>query len=155
MREMGVSFADLIAHAAATRGLCAGTIIGSGTVANDDYQTVGSTCIAERRAIETLANGDAATVIPPIRRPGAHGGGGRKRPVTVRRHRSARGGEHQLMLDGNKIIVTVAINGGMQQDREGAIVPKQPVEIGEAAARCYEAGASVIHFPRARSRGQE
>ena len=59
--EMGVSFADLIAHAAATRGLCAGTIIGSGTVANDDYQTVGSTCIAERRAIETLANGDAAT----------------------------------------------------------------------------------------------
>ena len=50
------------------------------------------------------------------------------------------------MLEGNKIIVTVAINGGMQQDREGAIVPKQPVEIGEAAARCYEAGASVIHF---------
>jgi len=59
--EMGVSFADLIAHAAATRALCAGTIIGSGTVANDDYRTVGSTCIAERRAIETLENGDAAT----------------------------------------------------------------------------------------------
>ncbi len=50
------------------------------------------------------------------------------------------------MLEGNKVIVTVAINGGMQQDRDGAIVPKQPVEIGEAAARCYEAGASVIHF---------
>ena len=50
------------------------------------------------------------------------------------------------MLEGNKVIVTVAINGGMQQDREGAIVPKQPAEIGEAAARCYEAGASVIHF---------
>ena len=57
------------------------------------------------------------------------------------------------MLDGNKVIVTVAINGGMQQDREGAIVPKQPAEIGEAAARCYEAGASLIHF-HARS-GQE
>jgi 3-keto-5-aminohexanoate cleavage enzyme len=50
------------------------------------------------------------------------------------------------MLEGNKVIVTVDINGGMQQDRDGAIVPKQPVEIGEAAARCYEAGASVIHF---------
>lgn len=37
------------------------------------------------------------------------------------------------MLDANKVIVTVAINGGMQQDREGAIVPKQPAEIGEAA----------------------
>lgn len=58
--EMGVSFADLIAHAAATRALCAGTIIGSGTVANDDYGTVGSTCIAERRAIEMLENGAVA-----------------------------------------------------------------------------------------------
>jgi 3-keto-5-aminohexanoate cleavage enzyme len=50
------------------------------------------------------------------------------------------------MLEDNKVTVTVAINGGMQQDRDGAIVPKQPVEIGEAAAHCYEAGASVIHF---------
>lgn len=49
------------------------------------------------------------------------------------------------MLDGNKVIITVALNGGMQQDREGAIVPKQPVEIGEAAARCYEAGAAMVH----------
>lgn len=49
------------------------------------------------------------------------------------------------MLAGNKIIITVAINGGMQQDRDGAIIPKQPVEIAEAAARCYEAGASMVH----------
>jgi 3-keto-5-aminohexanoate cleavage enzyme len=49
------------------------------------------------------------------------------------------------MLAGNKIIITVAINGGMQQDREGAVIPKQPVEIGEAAARCYEAGAAMVH----------
>ena len=59
--EMSVSFGDLIAHAAATRQLCAGTIIGSGTVSNDDYQTAGSTCIAERRAIETLESGAAIT----------------------------------------------------------------------------------------------
>ena len=50
------------------------------------------------------------------------------------------------MLADNKVIITVAINGGMQQDREGAVVPKQPAEIGEAAARCYEAGASMVHF---------
>ncbi len=34
------------------------------------------------------------------------------------------------MLAGNKVIITVAINGGMQQDRDGAIIPKQPAEIG-------------------------
>lgn len=49
------------------------------------------------------------------------------------------------MLDGKKVMITVALNGGMQQDREGAVVPKQPDEIGEAAARCWEAGASVVH----------
>lgn len=49
------------------------------------------------------------------------------------------------MLIGSKVIITVALNGGMQQDRDGAIVPKQPDEISEAAARCYEAGASVVH----------
>jgi 3-keto-5-aminohexanoate cleavage enzyme len=49
------------------------------------------------------------------------------------------------VLPGNKVIITCAVNGGMQQDREGAVIPKQPDEIGEAAARCYAAGASVIH----------
>jgi len=49
------------------------------------------------------------------------------------------------MLEGNKVIITVALNGGMQQDREGAVVPKQPAEIGEAAARCWEAGAAMVH----------
>jgi len=49
------------------------------------------------------------------------------------------------VLAGNKVIITVAINGGMQQDRDGAVIPKQPAEIGEAAARCHEAGAAMIH----------
>jgi 3-keto-5-aminohexanoate cleavage enzyme len=49
------------------------------------------------------------------------------------------------MLADNKVIISVALNGGMQQDREGAVVPKQPDEIGKAAARCYEAGASMVH----------
>lgn len=49
------------------------------------------------------------------------------------------------MLPGNKFIITAALNGGMQQDRDGAVVPKQPAELGEAAARCWEAGASLIH----------
>jgi fumarylacetoacetate (FAA) hydrolase len=59
--EMSVGFNELIAHAAATRSLCAGTIIGSGTVSNEDYITAGSSCIAEKRAIEMLETGTATT----------------------------------------------------------------------------------------------
>lgn len=58
---MGFSFLDLIAHAARTRDLCAGTIIGSGTVSNHDYREVGSTCIAERRGIEVIDYGEPRT----------------------------------------------------------------------------------------------
>jgi fumarylacetoacetate (FAA) hydrolase len=60
-REMAYGFHELVAHAAATRDLVAGTIIGSGTVANADYARVGSSCIAERRAIEMIAGGAAVT----------------------------------------------------------------------------------------------
>lgn len=58
--EMNFGFDDLIAHAAATRRLSAGTIIGSGTVSNAGGQK-GSACIAERRAIETIEHGAPKT----------------------------------------------------------------------------------------------
>lgn len=58
---MGFGFDELIAHAAYSRELVAGTVIGSGTVSNPDYRTVGSSCIAERRAIETLDLGEPRT----------------------------------------------------------------------------------------------
>jgi fumarylacetoacetate (FAA) hydrolase len=58
---MGFGFHELIAHAAYSRNLSAGTIIGSGTVSNADYRTVGSACIAERRAIEIADQGKAVT----------------------------------------------------------------------------------------------
>ncbi|MDO7836145.1 fumarylacetoacetate hydrolase family protein [Sphingobium sp. HBC34] len=58
---MSSSFPELIAHAAHTRALCAGTIIGSGTVSNSNYREVGSSCIAERRGIEMLDEGTART----------------------------------------------------------------------------------------------
>ncbi len=60
-REMGVGFHDLVAHAATTRDLVAGTIIGSGTVANAAYADVGSSCISERRAIEIIADAKPTT----------------------------------------------------------------------------------------------
>jgi fumarylacetoacetate (FAA) hydrolase len=60
-REMAYGFHELVAHAAATRNLVAGTIIGSGTVANAAYAEVGSSCISERRAIEIIAGGKAVT----------------------------------------------------------------------------------------------
>ena len=58
--EMAFGFGDLIAHAARTRRLTAGTIIGSGTVSNAD-RSVGSSCISERRVIEIIDSGAART----------------------------------------------------------------------------------------------
>lgn len=58
---MGVGFHELIAHAARTRNLVAGTIIGSGTVSNENYRQVGSSCIAERRGTEIVDEGAART----------------------------------------------------------------------------------------------
>jgi fumarylacetoacetate (FAA) hydrolase len=54
-------FGELIAHAARTRNLAAGTVIGSGTVSNANYGEVGSSCISEVRAIEMIAEGKAKT----------------------------------------------------------------------------------------------
>ena len=58
--DMDFDFPTLIAHCAKTRRLGAGTIIGSGTVSNRDRST-GSSCIAERRMIETLETGTTKT----------------------------------------------------------------------------------------------
>ncbi len=52
--EMEFGFHDLIAHAARTRDICAGTIIGSGTVSTSTFRDAGSCCISERRAIEMI-----------------------------------------------------------------------------------------------------
>jgi len=57
---MQFSFARLIAHAAKTRKLTAGTIIGSGTVSNYDSAT-GYACIAEKRFVETIETGKPIT----------------------------------------------------------------------------------------------
>jgi fumarylacetoacetate (FAA) hydrolase len=58
---MGFGFHELIAHAARTRRLVAGTVIGSGTVSNDNFREIGSSCIAERRGIELVDSGAAHT----------------------------------------------------------------------------------------------
>lgn len=57
---MNFGFPELIAHAARTRPLGAGSILGSGTVSNADSST-GSSCVAERRMLETLEHGEART----------------------------------------------------------------------------------------------
>jgi fumarylacetoacetate (FAA) hydrolase len=58
--EMNFSFGDLVAHAARTRRLTAGTIVGSGTVSNV-ARAAGSACIAERRVIEKVDQGEIRT----------------------------------------------------------------------------------------------
>ena len=58
--DMTFDFAQLIAHAAKTRRLTAGSIVGSGTISNLD-RSRGSACIAEKRTLETLERGKAST----------------------------------------------------------------------------------------------
>jgi fumarylacetoacetate (FAA) hydrolase len=69
--DMTFDFPTLIAHAAKTRPLGAGTIIGSGTVSNKDKDGgpgkpiaeggLGYSCIAEQRTVETIVGGEART----------------------------------------------------------------------------------------------
>jgi fumarylacetoacetate (FAA) hydrolase len=58
--EMTFHFGQLIAHIAKTRNVRAGSIVGSGTVSNKDW-TRGYSCIAEKRAIETIEDGAPKT----------------------------------------------------------------------------------------------
>ena len=58
--DMVFDFPALIAHAARTRSLSAGTIVGSGTVSNVD-RSVGSSCIVEKRLLEKMESGDFTT----------------------------------------------------------------------------------------------
>ncbi|WP_417615373.1 fumarylacetoacetate hydrolase family protein [Oceanisphaera sp.] len=58
--DMTFNFARLLAHVSFNRALCAGSIIGSGTVSNLDRST-GSCCLAERRMLEIIEQGAAKT----------------------------------------------------------------------------------------------
>ena len=79
--DMTFDFPQLIAHAAKTRPLGAGAIIGSGTVSNKldggpgkpvAAGGVGYSCIAEQRMVETIETGSAENAVPALRRYGAH-----------------------------------------------------------------------------------
>jgi fumarylacetoacetate (FAA) hydrolase len=66
--EMTFHFGQLIAHLSKTRNVRAGSIIGSGTVSNKAVEVDGRkdwpkgySCIAEKRAIETILDGKAST----------------------------------------------------------------------------------------------
>lgn len=63
---MQFSFPELLAHAARTRDLSAGTILGSGTISNPD-KNVGSSCIVEKRMLEIIEHGKPST---PYMKPG-------------------------------------------------------------------------------------
>ncbi len=58
--DMTFDFPTLVAHAAKTRSLVSGSIIGSGTISNYDT-SVGSSCLAEQRMLEIVATGEAST----------------------------------------------------------------------------------------------
>ena len=58
--DMQFDFSQLVAHAARTRPLSAGTLVGSGTIANQDTSR-GASCFAEQRTVETLRDGKPST----------------------------------------------------------------------------------------------
>ncbi len=58
--DMQFSFAELLAHAARTRPLAAGTLLGSGTIANQDTAR-GASCLAEKRMLEIIEGGQPVT----------------------------------------------------------------------------------------------
>ena len=58
--DMQFNFAQLVAHVAKSRPLSAGTIVGSGTIANEDTGK-GASCLAEQRTVETLRDGKPTT----------------------------------------------------------------------------------------------
>jgi fumarylacetoacetate (FAA) hydrolase len=67
-REMHFTFPELVAHACRTRPLSAGSIVGTGTVSNED-KNVGFACLTEKRFQEILDNGKPST---PWLVPGDH-----------------------------------------------------------------------------------
>lgn len=58
--EMHFSFHDLVAHITKTRRFTAGTLLGSGTISNED-RSRGISCLAEQRMIETIEEGEPRT----------------------------------------------------------------------------------------------
>ena len=58
--DMQFNFAQLVSHAAKTRPLAAGTIVGSGTIANENTE-LGASCLAEKRMLEIIADGKPST----------------------------------------------------------------------------------------------
>ncbi|OGT44323.1 MAG: 2-keto-4-pentenoate hydratase [Gammaproteobacteria bacterium RIFCSPHIGHO2_12_FULL_37_34] len=97
--DMTFDFPTLIAHAAKTRTLCAGTIIGSGTVSNYD-RSQGSSCIAEKRMLELLASGKATTPFMQV-------GDRIKIEMVDRNHQSIFGNIHQQVVALHEHIKTI------------------------------------------------
>ncbi|ODN43174.1 fumarylacetoacetate hydrolase family protein [Piscirickettsia litoralis] len=58
--DMTFNFPELVSHAAKTRPLAAGAIVGSGTISNVDRSS-GSCCLAEKRMLEIIESGEAKT----------------------------------------------------------------------------------------------
>jgi len=58
--DMQFNFGQLVAHAAKTRPLVPGTLVGSGTIANQDTSK-GASCLAEQRTVEKLRDGNSTT----------------------------------------------------------------------------------------------
>ena len=61
---------------------------------------------------------------------------------------------YQHYLDGEPVIVTAALTGGIHGKEANPNLPETPEEIGQAAAKCEEAGAAIVHLHARREGGE-
>ncbi|WP_435174972.1 3-keto-5-aminohexanoate cleavage protein [Halorussus sp. AFM4] len=61
---------------------------------------------------------------------------------------------YQDYLDGDPVVITAALTGGVQGKEANPNLPETPAEIGRAAAECEEAGAAVVHLHARRPNGE-
>ena len=117
--EMTFHFGQLIAHICKTRNVRAGSIVGSGTVSNRDWSH-GYSCIAEKRAIETIENGAPQTGVHALRRPHPHRDEGRRRRQRLRRDRPARRRHDAMRPPPGRPKVAATPSGGRLRYRVAA-----------------------------------
>src|SRR3546814_16480414 len=99
---MQFNFAQLIAHAAKTRPLCTGTVVGSGTVANQD-EARGASCLAEKRMTENIRDGKPRTGFLHF--------GDRVRIEMLDASGNTIFGDRKSVVEGKSVSVSVALGG--------------------------------------------
>ena len=147
--DMQFDFAQLVAHAAKTRPLSAGTIVGSGTVANQDTSLGARRALPKNVPSKTLENRRAEHAVHVLRRRGPHRDARSRRSQRVRGRSNRRSATPELNRSARGA-VPVQGDAGETVRRVGACgafhrCPQPLACITKGAARIGGLGADVVH----------